>query len=126
MAKCVYCGINEVEGKAKTCSSKCRMALSRSVTVNVTNDKCNKPTVTDEQRLFEDWQDEIKALPIGVVKPRWRPSKEPTCWQESRRYFETIVRLFVYNVAELEEMGVQFIPSWKYKAEGYFEAERTA
>lgn len=46
MGKCAYCGINEVEGKAKTCSSKCRKALSRSVT-SVTDNQCDGSSVTD-------------------------------------------------------------------------------
>ncbi len=46
--KCKQCG-NEVTGKGKTCSAKCRKALQRSVTTgdtkcdNVTVAKCDKP-----------------------------------------------------------------------------------
>ena len=54
MAKCMYCS-ELVQGRAKTCSDKCRKALSRmvdgrrpakSVTQTVTNTKCDKQDVS--------------------------------------------------------------------------------
>ncbi len=50
--KCLVCN-TEIEGKAKTCSSKCRKALSRSVTqsvTNVTESKCDNASVTDFEK----------------------------------------------------------------------------
>lgn len=81
------------------------------------NAKCDTPSVTSEQQLYNDWQEEISQLPLGVVKPRWKPGIIPKMWQESREYFDTIIRLLVLTVAELKEQG-QWIPSWKYKSEG--------
>ena len=67
MAKCLYCGVNEVIGKAKTCSSKCRKAQSRTVTNN-TNSKCDTPSVTS----LENCQYCGKPLP-ALQNPRQHP-----------------------------------------------------
>ncbi len=67
MAKCLYCGVNEVKGKAKTCSNRCRKALSRTVTNN-TNSKCDTSSVTS----LENCQYCGVSLP-ALQEPRQHP-----------------------------------------------------
>ncbi|MCK5017523.1 MAG: hypothetical protein KAS32_10690 [Candidatus Peribacteraceae bacterium] len=52
MIKCTVCG-KEMNGRGKTCSSKCRKILSRSVTESVTTvtQSVTKPTVTKCDRV---------------------------------------------------------------------------
>lgn len=49
---CLVCN-GPISGRAKTCSDKCRKALSRNVTKTVTNDKCDKPSVTQPGRCYK-------------------------------------------------------------------------
>lgn len=131
MAQCKQCG-REYEAKRSTssyCGPKCKQAFYRNRMNNdnvtpVTVSSNKSVTVTEQCEPFLLTVEQIDSLPLGVVKPRYKPDQIwDGSWQSSRGYMLTIKKLVTYTVAELESMKI-WIPSWKYKAEGYFDVDK--
>ncbi len=136
--ECRQCGkeFTAKRSTARYCSAKCRVLANRlSVTtggrsVTLTELSVTKSvTLTPVDVTLTEWQQQLKDLPFGVVRPTCKQDPldvDPNDkhededwdgrWQSSVEYMETIWRLIHYTVAELRQAG-QWIPVWKYARE---------
>lgn len=109
MANCVICG-KECTGEC--CGGACRAKKSRRTERTRTVE-----AHAGKQTKLDDWQEQVNALPIGVVHPTCRPDDtEPNGpdWWNRPSYAKVIETLLLYTIAELKAAGI-WIPSWKYK-----------
>ena len=101
---------NEVVGKAKTCSTKCRVALHRASVTQSDDVTVEEPSVTLTQAMLD-------GLPTGVVRSIAQPGDDGRLprrgWQSTRTYAQVIHNLLTLTLDELKEIG-QWIPVWRY------------
>lgn len=78
---CKQCG-KEVSGKAKTCSDKCRKAMSRSVT----DSKCDKPSVTQLHPSIMATINRLTTNPDGTVDKQARTNRMAIALDYERKF----------------------------------------
>ncbi len=133
--KCLYESCeNEVAGRSRYCSDKCKVAYNRNKkSVTVIDEVPGVTPKITEAHARQIRQPDISLLPDGVSKPVGKRNAETSKmtsqqlqtrlslynglkWLESPEYAEIIHRLLTWSIEKLEQ-NFQSIPSWRLRWE---------